>query len=71
MKLVLQSIWNEKTRGYLTTKSLQKIPSGSILLTFLTLLIASQPSQIKETSWKKSSGKGRVASCFLLSVVAS
>ena len=52
-------------------KSLQKIPSGSILLTFLTLLIASQPSQIKETSRKKSSGKGRVASCFLLSVVAS
>ena len=71
MKLVLQSIWNEKTRGYLTTKSLQKISSGSILLTFLTLLIASQPSQIKETSRKKSSGKGRVASCFLLSVVAS
>ena len=71
MKLVLQSIWNEKNRGYLTTKSLQKILSGSILLTFLTLLIASQPSQIKETSRKKSSGKGRVASCFLLSVVAS
>ena len=71
MKLVLQSIWNEKTRGYLITKSLQKIPSGSILLTFLTLLIASPPSQIKETSRKKSSGKGRVASCFLLSVVAS
>ena len=71
MKLVLQSIWNEKTRGYLTTKSLQKIPSGSILLIFLTLLIASKPSQIKETSRKKSSGKGRVASCFLLSVVAS
>ena len=71
MKLVLQSIWNEKTRGYLTTKSLQKISSGSILLTFLTLLIASQPSQIKETSRKKKLQKRTCSILFLLSVVAS